>query len=308
VWVHNVYVLDSLGNPVGQPRTVIDSSVAYQNFLGKPTLFIVSRPAGVEIGDTNWVSASNQSIFIHQNDLEIDTLVSFKLPDWFEYYRFSTSLGTFYQIYRIDTTLTVPQLGTVPLRFLVRGTRLGLDTVTVPAGFFYAIKFRIEIKVQYLVSLPPPLPPVAIDIVTIPYNYWLAQGRYIIKSIQEPFSIDTLNLFIPGSMRELVEFKAPTLVKNDKQEIETFELYQNYPNPFNGATIIQFKLNKREKIKLKIYDMLGKELKTLINDELEKGLHQVYFEPAEINLTSGIYYYRLVTSSGIRSKALIYLK
>ncbi len=190
VWVNNVYVLDSLGNPIGEPAILIDSSVAYQNFLGKPTLFIVSRPAGLEFGDTNWISASNQSIFIHQRDLEIDTFVTLKLPDWFEYYRFGTSLGSFYQIYKFDTTLTIPQLGTLPLRFLVRGARLGLDTITVPAGFFNAIKFRIEIKIQYLVSLPPPLPPLAIDIVTIPFNDWLAQGRYIIKSIQEPFSID----------------------------------------------------------------------------------------------------------------------
>ncbi|MEJ5305024.1 MAG: T9SS type A sorting domain-containing protein [Ignavibacteria bacterium] len=308
VWVNNVYLLDSLGNPVGEPQVIIDSSVAYQNFLGRQTLFIVSRPAGVEIGDTNWVSASTQSIFIHQRDLEIDTLITFKLPDWFEYYRFGTSLGTFYQIYRFDTTLTVPQLGTLPLRFLMRGARLGLDTVTVPAGFFNAVKFRTEIKVQYLVALPPPLPPIGIDIVTIPFNDWLAQGRYIIKSIQEPFSIDTLNLFIPGSMRELVEFKTPTLVENENKIIENFELYQNYPNPFNGSTIIQFNLKRNEKVNLKIFDILGREITTFIDGELKSGLHQAYFEAGEFNLSSGIYYYKLKTDSGIKVKAMVYAK
>ena len=308
VWVNNFYVLDSLGNPVGDPQILIDSSIAYQNFLGRQTLFIIRRPAGVEIGDTNWISPSSQSIFIHQRDLEIDTFVTFKLPDWFEYYRFGTSLGSFYQIYKFDTTLTIPQLGTLPLRFLVRGARLGLDTLTVPAGFFNAVKFRIEIKVQYLVQLPPPLPPIGIDLVTIPFNDWLAQGRYIIKSVQEPFSIDTLNLFIPGSMRELVEFKSVTSVKDEKINFDGFELYQNYPNPFNGLTVIQFNLPKREKVNLKIFDLIGREIETLVDDELNSGLHHIYFEASNYNLSSGIYYYTLRTESGFKSKAMIYLK
>ena len=308
VWVNNFYVLDSLGNPVGDPQILIDSSIAYQNFLGRQTLFIIRRPAGVEIGDTNSVSPSSQSIFIHQRDLEIDTFVTFKLPDWFEYYRFGTSLGSFYQIYKFDTTLTIPQLGTLPLRFLVRGARLGLDTLTVPAGFFNAVKFRIEIKVQYLVQLPPPLPPIGIDLVTIPFNDWLAQGRYIIKSVQEPFSIDTLNLFIPGSMRELVEFKSVTSVKDKTINFDGFELYQNYPNPFNGLTVIQFNLPKIEKVNLKIFDLIGREIATLVDDELNSGLHHIYFEASNYNLSSGIYYYTLRTESGFKSKAMIYLK
>ncbi len=308
VWVNNFYVLDSLGNPIGEPQVIIDSSVAYRSFLGRQTLFVVSRPPGIEIGDTNWISASTQSIFIHQRDLEIDTFVTFKLPDWFEYYRFGAPLGSFYQIYRFDTTLTIPQLGTLPLRFLVRGSRLGLDTVTVPAGFFNAVKFKIEIKVQYLVPLPPPLPPIGIDLVTIPLNDWLAQGRYIIKSIQEPFSVDTLNLFLPGSMRELVQFKKATSVQDDKILVNDFELYQNYPNPFNGLTIIQFNLPRKEKVNLRIYDMLGREISTLVDDELNSGLHHIYFEASDYNLSSGVYYYTLRTESGTKSKAMIYLK
>lgn len=308
VWVNQFYILDSLGNPVGEPQILIDTSIAYQNFLGRQTLFIVRRPPNAISGDTTWVSATNQSIFIHQRDIEIDTFVTFKLPDWFEYYRFITPLGSFYTIYRFDTTLTVPQLGTLPLRFLVRGARYGLDTVTVPAGFFFATKFRIEIKVQYLVALPPPLPPLGIDLVTIPYNDWLAQGLFVIKSVQEPFSIDTLNLFIPGSMRELVKFKSVTSVNNEKTSIVNFELQQNYPNPFNSATVIRFNLSQRDKVNLKVYDLVGREIATLIDDVLNKGLHQVYFEANNYNLPSGPYIYILKTNSGIKSKIMMLLK
>jgi len=307
VWLSNFYILDSTGNPIGQPQIYVDSSIAYQNFLGKQTLFIIRKPAGAEIGDTNWIAPSGQSIFIHQRNIEFDTIISFTLPNWFEYYRFGTSLGSFYTIYQFDTTLNVPQLGTLPLRFLLRGARLGLDTVTVPAGFFNAVKFRIELKVQYLVSLPPPLPPFTIDIVTIPMNDWLAQGRYIVKSLQEPFAIDTLGVSIPGSLRELVEFRSATLVEDDLNP-QKFLLRQNYPNPFNGKTFISFSLMERSFVSLNVYDCLGRKITELVNKELNQGEHLFEFEAEQFKLKSGVYFYTILTGGKRQTRSMIYLK
>lgn len=308
VWITNFYLLDSTGNPMGQPQVFIDSSVAYQNFLGKQTLITIRKPLDANIGDTNWIAPSNQSIFIHQRSIEIDTIVTLNLPDWFEYYRFNTSLGSFYTIYKFDTTLTVPQLGTLPLRFLLRGARLGLDTLTVPAGFFTAIKFRIEIKIQYLVSLPPPLPPLAIDLVTIPINDWLAQGKYIIKTIQEPFTIDTLGISIPGSMRELVEFRSAAFVKEKNPFTKNFSLNQNYPNPFNGKTIISFLLNKPERIVLSIFDCLGRKITDLINQELNAGEYSIEFDAEKYGLKSGVYFYSISSGNNQLARSMVFLK
>lgn len=308
VWVFNNYVLDSTGAPIGQPQVLIDSAVAYKNYLGRQTLFLIRRPPGVELGDTNWVAPFNQSIFIHQRSIEIDTFFSLSLPDWFEYYRFGTSLGTFYTIYRFDTTLTVPQLGTLPLRFLLRGARLGLDTVTVPAGFFFATKFRIEAKIQYLISLPPPLPPLAIDLVTIPINDWLAQGRYVIKSLQEPFRIDTLGVSLPGSMRELVEFRAFTKVDEKIQITSDYELRQNYPNPFNGKTQISFYIPKSQNVKLSIFNSSGAKVTELINQELEAGNYSIEFDAEKFGLSSGVYFYSLISDKQKITRAMVYLK
>lgn len=308
VWITNFYLLDSIGNPIGEPQIFIDSSVAFQTFLGKQTLFTIRKPIRAEIGDTNWIAPSEQSIFIHQRSIEFDTIITLNLPDWFEYYRFGTSLGSFYTIYRFDTTLTVPQLGTLPLRFLVRGARLGIDTLTVPAGFFNAVKFRIEIKVQYLISLPPPLPPIAVDLVTIPINDWLAQGRYIVKSIQEPFSIDTLGISVPGSMRELVEFRSATLVQKNEFHPKNFLLYQNYPNPFNGKTIISFLLTKSETITLSIYDCLGRKITELVNKDLNPGEYSIEFEGEKFGLKSGVYFYNLSSRNNNLVRSMVYLK
>ncbi len=308
IWINNFYLLDSTGNPIGQPQIIVDSSIAYQEFLGKQTLFVIRKPAGAPIGDTLWIAPSGQSIFIHQRSIEFDTIVTFHLPDWFEYYRFGSSLGSFYTIYRFDTTLTIPQLGTIPLRILVRGARLGIDTVTVPAGFFNAVKFKIEIKVQYLVSLPPPLPPFAIDILTIPVNDWLAQGRYIVKSLQEPFSVDTLGITIPGSLYELVEFRSVTSIKENNFLPEKLTLNQNYPNPFNGKTIISFSLPEAMKINLEVYDCLGRRISELINDEFKSGEHLVEFDAEKFGLRSGVYFYSLKTERTIVTRSMIYLK
>ena len=85
-----------------------------------------------------------------------------------------------------------------------------------------------------------------------------------------------------------------------------FELKQNYPNPFNPLTTIEFTLPKQTKTILMLYDLLGREVATLVDDELDSGLHRVIFEAN--NLPSGIYIYRLKTKEFENTKKLILLK
>jgi len=307
VWISNLYVTDTLGNPIDPPQVIIDSSIKYSGYLGRQTLFIHRRPENTSTGDTLWISSSNQSIFIHQRDFQVDTFFTIDLPDWFEYYRFSTVLGLPYTIYRVDTTVTIPNLGTLPLRFLIRGTRLGSEIITVPAGTFNSIKFKIEFVVQYRVALPPPLPPLFIDLVNIPTYDWLVQNRYIVKSFQEPVYIDSLNLTIPGSLRELVQFRASTNVHHENR-LNDFHLYQNYPNPFNGKTTILFELNSKMSIKLDLYSIRGEFIETLLSGEFNSGLHSFEFDAEKFNLSSGIYFCRFTTNNFSRIISMTYIK
>lgn len=86
----------------------------------------------------------------------------------------------------------------------------------------------------------------------------------------------------------------------------SINLYQNYPNPFNPATTIKFSIPAAQFVSLKIYDSLGREVETLINEEKGAGIYQVQFNGK--NLASGIYMYRLVTGTKSITKKLTFLK
>jgi hypothetical protein len=85
-----------------------------------------------------------------------------------------------------------------------------------------------------------------------------------------------------------------------------FRLEQNYPNPFNPATTIQFALPKRSLVTLKLFDMLGREVTTLVNQELQAGVHKVLYK-AE-GLPSEVYFYRLQADGIVMTKKLTLLK
>ncbi len=85
-----------------------------------------------------------------------------------------------------------------------------------------------------------------------------------------------------------------------------FRLEQNYPNPFNPATTIQFALPKQSKVTLKLYDLLGREISTLVNEELQVGKYKFTFEAND--LPSGIYFYQLRTEGFVDTKKLTLLK
>ncbi len=96
---------------------------------------------------------------------------------------------------------------------------------------------------------------------------------------------------------------------NQLQLPEKFTLFQNYPNPFNPITTIKFNLINSGKISLKVYNILGQEVTTILNNlELEVGQHEVEFNAS--NLSSGVYFYRINVNKGefIASKKLLLLK
>lgn len=86
----------------------------------------------------------------------------------------------------------------------------------------------------------------------------------------------------------------------------TSTLFQNYPNPFNPNTIITYGISERTKVRIKIYDILGKEVRTLVNENQNAGTYSVKFETTD--LSAGIYFYELQTDNFIKTKRMLLLK
>ncbi|MBI5403351.1 MAG: T9SS type A sorting domain-containing protein [Ignavibacteriae bacterium] len=84
------------------------------------------------------------------------------------------------------------------------------------------------------------------------------------------------------------------------------ELMQNYPNPFNSATKIKYKINLNCLVSIKVYDISGKEISTLVNGIKKAGVHEVIFEGSA--LSSGIYLYRIVTSVNSETRKMMHIK
>lgn len=123
-----------------------------------------------------------------------------------------------------------------------------------------------------------------------------------------------------GSNGVILKYDLPvTGVEKEESNAGSFRLYQNYPNPFNPVTRIRYTIptplnpsfGKGENIggifvSLKVYDVLGKEVATLINKELAAGEYVAEFDGS--GLTSGIYYYRLQAGKFAKTEKMIYLK
>jgi hypothetical protein len=92
---------------------------------------------------------------------------------------------------------------------------------------------------------------------------------------------------------------------------DKFTVFQNYPNPFNPSTIIQYTLPDEQYVRVVIFDMLGKEIKTLVSDIETAGIKSVVWDGTNANgqtLSGGIYFYRITAGQQTETKRMLLLK
>ena len=97
-----------------------------------------------------------------------------------------------------------------------------------------------------------------------------------------------------------------SVIPEASKNLENFSLNQNYPNPFNPTTKINFDLKNNAFAMLRIYDITGREVRTLVNEKLSVGTYTYDFNASE--LPSGVYFYQLEADGFIETKKMILLK
>lgn len=98
----------------------------------------------------------------------------------------------------------------------------------------------------------------------------------------------------------------PLGISNYQRVQAKFNLSQNYPNPFNPTTVITYQVPMAGKVVLKVYDVLGKEIATLVNGEETAGQHSVQFDARQV--ASGIYFYKLIAGPVVMTKKMLVIK
>ena len=86
----------------------------------------------------------------------------------------------------------------------------------------------------------------------------------------------------------------------------SYKLFQNYPNPFNPTTTIKYGISERTFVELRVYDILGKEIALLVNEEQKAGYYELNFN--QINLPSGVYFYQLRAGNFVETKKMVLMK
>jgi carboxypeptidase T len=145
-------------------------------------------------------------------------------------------------------------------------------------------------------------------------SYWVKEDISLANYISSQFKV-RFRLRTNGSNRRdgwylddigVFIYTIPTGVSNDEEPVYKFSLEQNYPNPFNPTTNLKFRIPDFGLVTLKIFDVLGNEVATLINEEKPAGEYKIKFDASY--LSSGIYFYELRAGSFVDMKKMILLK
>ena len=135
-----------------------------------------------------------------------------------------------------------------------------------------------------------------------PPAYILAKGFGLVEIQGTQWRTELVYAKIDG-----IEYGTPVgNIKEESSLPKEFVLTQNYPNPFNPSTKIKYSIPISNAVRIKVYDMLGKEIKTLVNEFKSAGVYEIEFDAS--NLPSGVYFYRIISGTYSEIKKMLLLK
>lgn len=178
---------------------------------------------------------------------------------------------------------------------------------TLPSGFetqmCYDLCYAPFIDTISLPSDPPYSIPAGHQD-TMFYIDFSCIGQGLGTSIVKMYSADNPAMFVQDTFKVQIGSVGITPISTIA---ESYSLMQNYPNPFNPATTINFTIPSLQNVSLKVYDILGNEVSSLVNNErLASGQYEIKFDASK--LSSGIYYYTIRAENFIDTKKMLLVK
>jgi len=137
---------------------------------------------------------------------------------------------------------------------------------------------------------------------------FLNSNNTIVSTVGESFIGKSSNIVNQNQIGFWYSYQQTTItdVENEETIPTVFKLEQNYPNPFNPSTRIKFAVPEKSNVLIKVYDILGSEVATLVNKEMDAGWYENNFNAA--GLSSGVYLFRMEAGSYVSTKKMIYLR
>lgn len=281
------------------------------------TSFTNIAPAGTPF-ENDYPTATHSSYAIVEDEgLVLTTYLYFSITD-----EAVVSLGTG-TVFSGLPVLTQPMNDTVFVPPLTYGNQFTKTGTTYGGGDTVEVEMRIEVVDAFgTITLPHGV----FDALRV--NALVNTKKYVGETIVDSSTSHEMNFItkfgtvtfdmaedatsgeVPINSISITVFGIPTSVKADNNSVvKSFALEQNYPNPFNPVTVINYQIpenNSAVPVELKIYDMLGREVATLVNKEQNSGRYQAIFNAG--SLSSGMYIYRLQAGSYVETKKMQLLK
>lgn len=142
-----------------------------------------------------------------------------------------------------------------------------------------------------------------------PYNFrgWSGSGNGSYTSSDSTGNDTAVSVLIRNPIVETARWTVPIGIQNISSELPTeYKLHQNFPNPFNPVTNINFDIIKQGVVKITVYDLLGREVETIVNQDMSPGRYRLDFNAA--NYASGMYLYRIETGDFSDVKKMLIVK
>ena len=170
-----------------------------------------------------------------------------------------------------------------------------------PTFMWFASKSATSYRLQ--VSPSVTFSPLAVDS-TVASDTLLTLTHSLQGTTIYNWRVEAVNAVGPGEWSDVWRFRTetPSSVVQTETTPSEFRLRQSYPNPFNPATTIEFSIPEEARVFLAVYDLLGRQIRVLVNGTMNAGTYRIVFDGSE--LPSGVYFYRIIAGGHVETKRM----